>query len=402
MTKIHLYPDEDSVGDLTTMHDGGERHRSLAEGTGQILWQTNAIGEIVIDLPDWEAYTGQGKEQTKDWGWLEAVHPDDRESTAQAWKLAIETKAPYRTEHRLRHHGGDYRWMSVRGLPVLDTNHVIQEWVGLHTDITDRKTDELKLKEQAKELTKLNHLLAQTMALVDSRNRELDQFTHTIAHDLKAPLRAVSNLSQWIEDDLTGKIPAENEHQLQLLRSRVSRMEALIDGLLEYSRIGRVDHGIETVVVTELLKDILDSIAPPASFNIKISIDIPPIKTQRWLLSQVFSNLVSNAVKHHGFSHGNIEITGKLTKNPELEPKSCYEFSVIDDGVGIPAQQHERIFGIFQTLDNNTASTGIGLAIVKKIIDGEDESLTLSSTVGQGTIFRFSWSESLLSSPSID
>jgi len=127
-------------------------------------------------------------------------------------------------------------------------------------EITEQKRNEQALQDRAMELTRVNSILAQTTALLKERNQELDQFAYVVSHDLKAPLRAIANLSVWIEEDLMDQIPDENKQQLSLLRSRVHRMEALINGLLEFSRVGRVESKVETFSVQNLLNEIIDSL----------------------------------------------------------------------------------------------------------------------------------------------
>ena len=138
--------------------------------------------------------------------------------------------------------------------------------------IDERKQIQLDLQKRAQELLDLNATLNKTTALLEERNRELDQFTSIVSHDLKAPLRAVTNLSEWIEEDLKGHLSEEGQHQMNLLRSRIHRMENLINGLLEYSRIGRAEILPETVDVQGLLAEIIDSLAPPAAFTIEVQI----------------------------------------------------------------------------------------------------------------------------------
>ncbi|MDX2242291.1 MAG: PAS domain-containing protein [Leptolyngbyaceae cyanobacterium bins.302] len=253
-------------------------------------------------------------------------------------------------------------------------------------EITERKLAEQALQERATELTRLNAILAQTTTLLQERNRELDQFAYVVSHDLKAPLRAITNLAVWLEEDLMEQIPPENQHQLQLMRSRVSRMEALINGLLEFSRVGRVEARIEPVRVEELVQEIVDSLAPPDSFTIEIAPNLPVLTTRRLLLGQVFANLISNAIKHHDRPNGNISISGQ-------DKEAFFEFAVTDDGPGIAPQFHAKAFTIFQTLNarDSQENTGVGLSIFKKIIETEGGSIHLDSDVGQGTTFRFTW-----------
>jgi PAS domain S-box-containing protein len=249
--------------------------------------------------------------------------------------------------------------------PLLDVNGNTMGIVGIGHDMTDRKQAEAALAE---------------------RNQELDSFVHTVSHDLKAPLRAISNLSEWIEDDLESQLPPDNQQQLQLLRARVKRMESMINSLLVYARVGRQEAPLETFNVAELLNETIDSLAPPQSFSIEIEPPMPTLTTKRLFLSQVFANLISNAIKHHTSEQGHLNISA-------IEQQEFYEFSVRDDGPGIAPENHAKIFSIFQTLkaEDNSESTGVGLAIVKKIVESEKGTIRLESCLGQGTTFFFTW-----------
>jgi PAS domain S-box-containing protein len=232
-------------------------------------------------------------------------------------------------------------------------------------DITDRKRDQ---------------------AALEKRNEELDAFVFVVSHDLKAPLRAVANLSQWIEEDLEGQLTEDTQMQMNLLRSRVNRMSATIDGLLEYARIGRSEDEVESVAMDCLLADVVDELAPPPTFTIDLPEDLPPLSTKRLLLFQIFVNLVGNGIKHHHSDTGSIKIS--------IEDRGdWYEFAIADDGPGIAPEDQERMFKIFQAVNpqNRSDSTGIGLAIVKKIVEAEGGTIWLESEIGYGTTFYFTW-----------
>jgi light-regulated signal transduction histidine kinase (bacteriophytochrome) len=225
-----------------------------------------------------------------------------------------------------------------------------------------------------------------TQLAIEERNQELDSFVHIVSHDLKAPLRGIANLSQWIEEDFQGNLSAEMQQQMLLLRSRVHRMEAMIEGLLNYARAGRTDATIETVVVEELLTEIIDSLFPPPTFIVAISPNLPTLSTKRLLLSQVFANLIGNGIKHHNRADGLIRISGQ-------DRGEFYEFRVSDDGPGIAPEYHDRIFMIFQagSPQKRQDSTGIGLAIVKKIVEAEVGTIRVESQLDEGTTFCFTW-----------
>lgn len=239
-------------------------------------------------------------------------------------------------------------------------------------DITERKKSEEQLRDYAHRLEIIN--------------RELDQFAYVVSHDLKAPLRAIAHLSEWLEEDLGDKLDEDSRQNMKLIHGRVNRMEGLINGILEYSRVGRIRVSIEEVNVELLLKEVIDLLAPPVGFSIEVQPGMPIIKTDRVSFSQVFSNLISNAIKYHNKAEGHICISIS-------EQENFYEFAVSDDGPGIDPLYHNKIFEIFQTLEarDKVESTGIGLAIVKKIIESHGGIINLESNLGQGATFRFTW-----------
>jgi signal transduction histidine kinase len=253
-------------------------------------------------------------------------------------------------------------------------------------NITERKQNEKIIEARASELATLNTILLTTTAQLERRNNELDEFAYVASHDLKAPLRAIANLSEWIEEDLEDKLTEDTRYQMSLLRSRVHRMEALIDGILEYSRVGRIKNQPEEVAVSSLLTEIIDSIDPPPEFVIEIQEEMPTLVTERLPLQQVFTNLISNAIKHHNRPDGKVKISIQ-------DVGKFYQFAVTDDGPGIAAEYQDKVFAIFQTLESRDKSdnTGIGLSIVKKIIENQGGKIQIESQIGQGTTFRFTW-----------
>ncbi len=253
-------------------------------------------------------------------------------------------------------------------------------------DITDRKQLEILSQTQTVDLQRLNNSLMLAQQQLQERNQELDRFVSIAAHDLKAPLRGISNLAEWIEEDLQEYIPGENP-QLKLLRQRVNRMNALIDGLLRYSRAGKAELTSETVDVAQIVAETIDSLSPPASFEIKIINSMPILHAKRLLLSQVFANLISNAIKHHHSPDGRIEITAE-----DLGDR--YLFSIADDDPDIPqGESRHRIFEIFQTLNSQTINrkrspkvSAIGINSIANSIDPKTDSRVANSLLGSSQI----------------
>ncbi len=223
-------------------------------------------------------------------------------------------------------------------------------------------------------------------AVLERSNQELDQFAYVASHDLKAPLRGIANLSRWIEDDLKDVMSGETREQMRLLRGRVGRMEALINGILDYSRAGRVRGRPEPVDVGRLLADCVELLAPPSEASVEVASGMPTLHAERVPLQQVFLNLLGNALKHAGRAEVRVRVDAS-------EAGAFWEFSVADDGPGIAPEYHERIWGLFQTLRtlDEQEGTGIGLSVVKKSVESRGGRAWLESTPGQGATFRFTW-----------
>ncbi|HEY9602759.1 MAG TPA: ATP-binding protein, partial [Allocoleopsis sp.] len=230
--------------------------------------------------------------------------------------------------------------------------------------------------------------VAQLAAVLEQRTQELEEFTYVASHDLKAPLRAIANLSQWIEEDIADQLNEENFQQMQLLRGRVHRLEALIDGLVQYSRAGRLTSKPELVDVAALVLEVIENVNPPAEFTIEIAPDMPTLVTERLPLEQVFTHLISNAIAHHPLPNGMVSISVR-------ESSDTYEFAIADNGAGIDPKFHKKVFEIFHTLPvtNQTKHLGIGLSLAKRIVESKGGSIRLESQVGQGATFYFTWAK---------
>jgi len=253
-------------------------------------------------------------------------------------------------------------------------------------DITSRQQIAAKLQAKAIQLANLNNSLNTSNQLLLRSNRELDQFAYITSHDLKAPLRAIANLSEWIEDDFGPSLTDETRSNMKLLRSRVTRMQSLLNSLLEYSRAGRHSAPVTVVDVHSLLTEILQTLDPPNTFTTVIVAPMPTMLTRRQPLQQVFTHLIDNAIRHHPTKMGIINVS-------VADLGDRYEFAISDNGDGIDAQFQERIYTIFQTLKARDLqeNMGAGLAIIKKIVTAEGGIIRLESTVGNGATFWFTW-----------
>ncbi len=221
-------------------------------------------------------------------------------------------------------------------------------------------------------------------------NSELDQFAYAASHDLKAPLRAIANLSCWIEEDIRAMLTPETRQQMALLRGRVHRMEGLLEAILLYSQVGRTSVVVETLDVTALLDEVIKEITAPADFTFEIGSGMPTFKAPRKWLTLLFIHLIDNAVKFHDRADGRVTIMVN-------ERDDYYQFTISDDGPGIAAEYHDRIFTIFQTLQarDQFESTGVGLTLVKKIVEAHGGNIAVDSSEGRGARFSFTWPKQL-------
>jgi signal transduction histidine kinase/CheY-like chemotaxis protein len=262
----------------------------------------------------------------------------------------------------------------------------------LRATIASHQATENQLRDHAIELEQANLCLSRSSHLLEDRNQELDDFSHVASHDLQAPLRGISNLAEWLVSDLEGKLPIENQQQLHLIQSRVIQMNTLINGLLRYARVGRENIDYVTIDLSDLIAEVVDLLDPPPGFKIQFPLNLPTIETQVLLLKQVLSNLIGNAIKYHDHPNGKVEI---LVEDYE----SCLHFKVIDDGLGIAPENHKKIFNIFQTLVSreDLKGTGIGLTIVKKIVESRGGTVWVESELGKGSTFSFTWPTTYIS-----
>jgi PAS domain S-box-containing protein len=550
------------------VRQGEERYRSLTVATTQVVWITDAQGQVVGDMPSWREFTGQSVEEIQGLGWINALHPNDRDRTAKIWTQSVQNKRIYRIEYRLRRHDGDYRTVAVRGVPVIKPDGSIREWVGTCTDITERKLAEQRqrvtkalLKLFAKNTSRKEYLDAvvkvirdwsgcefagvrirdaegnipylshvdfdkeflalendlnlkrdncvcirsilqgdlqpqeqnlvtagrsfycnsgqaflnslsdeqkihyrghcikhgfQSIAVIPIRyhdnilgaihiadyqkdmvplskvqfiettaatligeavhrfnaeeeleqyrlrledmvrhqtadlarsNRDLEQFAYVASHDLQEPLRAVSGFVELLKLSLHSSLDAQNAQYMDFAIDGVTRMQSLINGLLEYSRVGTQGKAPEPTDSNAALKQ--------AIFNLQTSImesgakivtntPLPTVHIDPVQLSQLFQNLLGNALKFRSEQPPEIRIGAD-------RQDTSWRFAVADNGIGIDPQYAGKIFMIFQRLHTRRQypGTGIGLAVCQKIIERRGGKIWVESAPGQGATFYF-------------
>ncbi len=543
-----------------------KRYRSLTTATAQMVWTTDAQGQVAGDLPSWRAFTGQSIDEIQAWGWINSLHPDDRDKTAKIWSNAVQSRTLYETEYRVRRNNGEYRYMIARGVPVLEEDGSIREWIGTCTDVTDEKiaesrqnvtssllelfarkdsrktyldsavrvisdwsgcefvgirvrdsegnipyesyvgfdddflalenalhldrdkcvciraivqypqkqemkfmtaggsfycNDSLAFLNSLTEKQKKNYrgncikwgfksisvipvryrgevlgaihladfgenmVLASKVQFIETTiapligeavqrfnaeaelesyrqhleemvkqrteelarsNRDLEQFAYVASHDLQEPLRAVGGFVGLLKMQLQDLLDAKQLEYMNFATDGVTRMQSLINGLLEYSRVGRGKVKPEQTDSKTCLEHAVAHLrAGIKETGAKVAADdLPTVHADSVQLVQLFQNLVGNAIKFRGDQAPLVHISA-------ARQDDCWQFAVADNGIGIEPQYTERIFQIFQRLHTREKypGTGIGLAICKKIVEHRGGKIWVESQPEKGSTFYF-------------
>ncbi|MER3446129.1 MAG: hypothetical protein C4291_04495 [Candidatus Dadabacteria bacterium] len=301
--------------------------------------------------------------------WQKTVHPNDLEREINAHKEMLKS-GKVKLESRGFRKDGSTFYQEVTIVKNIDKNGQLKGHYRFVRDVTERKMAEERQTQLLREL--------------ESVNQELNDFAYIVSHDLKAPLRAIGSLANWILADYTDKFDEDGKEQMNLLLSRVKRMHDLIEGILQYSRVGRIREDKIEINLNELVTGVIDIIASPENINVKIENELPTIMCEKTRIQQVFQNLLSNAIKFMDKPKGEVKIGC-------IENDGYWRFSVADNGPGIDEKHFAKIFQIFQTLSprDEFESTGIGLSVVKKIVEMYGGKIWVESKVGYGSTFFF-------------
>ncbi|MDP2788385.1 MAG: PAS domain S-box protein [Pseudomonadota bacterium] len=363
---------------LATVHDvSARRHaeRTVIDQAALLELTHDAI--LVRDMDDRISYWNRGAEER--YGWMR------QEALGEVAHALLHTEFPLPLEELRTDLLRDGRWEGE----VIHTRHdgtkvqMASRWALVRaTDGTPKAVLEINSDVTARRRAEKRQV--QLIEALKSANEELQNFAYVVSHDLKAPLRAIGSLSDWLVSDYADKLDDQGREYLGLLKSRVIRMDALIDGILQHSRVGRVHEALVPVDVNALVREIIDLLAPPPHIRVIVETALPTLKAERTRIQQVFQNLISNAIKYLDKPEGSIRIGC-------IDDGAMWRFSIADNGPGIEARHFERIFQLFQTLapKDRVESSGVGLALVKKIVELYGGQVWLESEVGQGSTFFF-------------
>jgi PAS domain S-box-containing protein len=360
--------------------------RGMAEAMPHIVWTARPDGGFEYVNREWVAYTGLTLEETQFSGWETVLHPDDRDVSMARRLQALETGGSYEGVSRLRRAAdGAYRWHVGRAAPLRNDRGAIVMWVGTCTDVDDVRRAEDALRSVNAELE--HRVLARTADL-EAANRELESFSYSVSHDLRAPLRHVQGYVEMLAAATTGQLSDKGRRYLKTIADATVEMGDLIDALLAFSRIGRVQLSEGRVRLGDLVDDSvrgLEMATRGRSIVWKIG-QLPDAVGDPSLLKQVFANLIGNAVKYTG------------QRDPaEIEVGSAGEedgraiLFVRDNGAGFDMQYAHKLFGVFQRLHraDEFEGTGIGLATVRRIVGRHGGRTWAEGRADEGAAFFF-------------
>lgn len=372
-----------------------EKFRLLANSMAQLIWTSTPAGELDYFSQSVYDYSGLTEEQIFKEGWLEIVHPDDRDKNVALWMEAITTGQPFNFEHRFRRHDGEYRWQLSRAVPLKDEQGNIVMWVGTSTDIHDKMifADELKLKveERTKELKASNERLLRS-------NDELTQFTYVASHDLQEPLRKIQTFVSRIVEKDYDNLSDKGKDFLDRTQRSSERTQRLIQDLLAFSRTNTTEKFFEPTdlnhIVSKVKDDYQDRLQQTSGSIAAAPLPVLNGITFQW--GQLFANLISNAIKFAKPGAAPVIaidaaiVNGADIKHPSADAGHKYhQICVADNGIGFEPQFSERIFMMFQRLNTSDAEgTGIGLAICKRIAENHNGFITADSDGSSGASFN--------------
>ncbi|MEH2046423.1 PAS domain S-box protein [Nostoc sp.] len=369
------------------LRDSEERYRILAEVSPQAIWMGDRDGGISYCNQYWLDYTGLTMEQTAGYGWIYVIHPDDRDRVLKTSMQAVANATDYEVEIRFRRvSDGSYRWHIVRGLPFRDAAGQIIKWVGIASDIHDRKVAEASLQQ-------LNDMLEQRIqertAQLEAANKELESFSYSVSHDLRAPLRHIAGFVELLQKRHSStSLDQTSQRYLKIIAETAKQAGILIDELLTFSRMGRTEMRYINLNMQELVQEVKrDLIAETPGRIIHWHIEpLPEAQGDPSMLRLVLRNLIGNAVKYTQ-TQNPAEITvGSIDNENEVV------FFVQDNGVGFNMQYVHKLFGVFQRLhsDPQFEGTGVGLANVQRIIHRHNGRVWAEAVVDSGATFYFS------------
>jgi PAS domain S-box-containing protein len=369
----------------SALRESEERFRHMADTAPVLIWMSGTDKLCNYFNKGWLDFTGRTMEQELGNGWSEGIHPDDFQYCIDTYMKAFDTHQEFRMEYRLRRFDGQYRWVFDSGIPRFTPDGSFLGYIGSCIDINDRKQAEAEIRKLN---TSLEQRVKERTTQLEAANKELESFSYSVSHDLRAPLRHISGFVDLLQKHAAATLDETSLRYLNIITQTTKNAGKLIDDLLSFSRIGRTEMRYTTVNMTELVKDVkrnMEQETRGRTIGWQIE-ELPQVQGDPSLLRLVLHNLMENALKYTS-KRDRTEITIGCT-----ECDREFVFFIRDNGVGFDMRYVHKLFGVFQRLHSTQEfdGTGIGLANVRRIIQRHGGQTWAEGVVEQGAIFYFS------------
>jgi PAS domain S-box-containing protein len=362
-----------------------KRLRDLLEALPQLFWTCKPEGPCDYLSRQWLDYTGIEESRQLGYGWLDQLHPDDRQRAISAWNEKVISGESFDMEFRIRRSDGIYHWFQTRALPIRNADNRIIRWLGSNTDIDSIRKAELQIKNYNRDLER--RVIQRTEQLAVA-NQELEAFSYSVSHDLRAPLRSVHGYTRILLEEYNNVLDDEGKRICGIITKSATQMGELIDDLLSFSRIGRSNLNPLLLDMRDIVSSVTNDLTGQSDKN-RINITIKKLYNAYGdsnLIRQVWINLISNAIKYSSKK----EKSEILIKSTKEDDKIIY--MIRDNGVGFDMKFIHKLFGVFQRLHSSSEfeGNGVGLAIVQRIILKHGGNVWAEAEEGNGAIFYFS------------
>jgi PAS domain S-box-containing protein len=368
------------------LRERDEQFRTLANSMPNLAWWANGDGYITWYNRRWYEYTGTTPEQMEGWGWQSVHDPEMLPLVMERWTASIATGELFDMEFPLRGADGVFRTFLTRMQPVRDSAGQVIRWFGTNTDITELKQSQEVIRRINEEL---EGRVRERTAQLEAVNKELEAFSYSVAHDLRAPLRAVDGYTRILIEEYESRLDAEGKRICSVISESAKDMGKLIDDLLAFSRVGRAVMSSSVINMETMARSIFFELTNPESRE-RIDFRVGPLPSATGdtsLIRQVWMNLLSNAVKFSSKKElAIIEVSAERSADEIV-------YSIRDNGAGFDMQYMDKLFGVFQRLHSTKEfeGTGVGLAIVHRIILRHGGRIWAEGETGKGATFHFTF-----------
>jgi PAS domain S-box-containing protein len=368
----------------SALHDSERRNSTLVAAVTSVVWNADGAGRFADAQTSWAAYTGQTRDEYWQLGWMDAFHEDDRAKIKDALARMGPEPGTFQLELRLFHGASQrHRYVSVRAVPITEIAGV-REWIGTITDIDDQRRAEEELHELNAEL---EERVASRTEQLQAANKELEGFSYSVSHDLRAPLRIITGFAEMLEESHGKLLDEEGRRRIGVIMKEANRMGLLIDDLLAFARLGRQSLKPSDIDMKGLAAYVFERLhsqheGPPVDFHLGA---LPHARADRALLEQVWANYLSNALKFSSKRERAVIEVSAITDEHE------HVYFVRDNGAGFDPRYQSKLFGVFQRLHSlaEFPGNGVGLALVHRVITRHGGRVWAESEPGNGATFYF-------------